>query len=114
MAQDIPQLIATARGFLTSQAYAADERLVLLAIVEQLEQTHAAPTLSRTRVSELLDYASVYGEFDETTPIGTVSTHDTAFSEAQLHAVIAYKRVLCLLPDDWAIIPESTKIGGQG
>ncbi len=42
MAQDIPQLIATARGFLTSQAYAADERPVLVAIVDQLEKTHAA------------------------------------------------------------------------
>ncbi|VVT20515.1 hypothetical protein SPHINGO391_470078 [Sphingomonas aurantiaca] len=42
MAQDIPQLIASARGFLTSQAYAADERPVLIAIVDQLEKTHAA------------------------------------------------------------------------
>ena len=42
MAQDIPQLIASARGFLTSQAYGSDERPVLLAIVDQLEKTHAA------------------------------------------------------------------------
>lgn len=42
MAQDIPQLIASARGFLANQAYAADERPVLLAIVDQLEKTYAA------------------------------------------------------------------------
>lgn len=42
MAQDIPQLIASARGFLTSQAYGSDERTVLIAIVDQLEKTHAA------------------------------------------------------------------------
>jgi hypothetical protein len=42
MAKDIPQLIASARGFLTSQAYGADERPVLIAIVDQLEKTHAA------------------------------------------------------------------------
>lgn len=42
MALDITQLIATARGFLASQAYAADERPVLIAIVDQLEKAHAA------------------------------------------------------------------------
>jgi len=42
MAQDVPQLIATARGFLTSMAYSADERPVLIAIVDQLEKTRAA------------------------------------------------------------------------
>lgn len=42
MAQDIPQLITAARGFLTSQAYGSDERTVLIAIVEQLEKTRAA------------------------------------------------------------------------
>lgn len=42
MAQDIPTLIASARGYLTSEAYGADERTVLIAIVNQLEKTHAA------------------------------------------------------------------------
>ena len=42
MAQDIPQLIASARGFLTSQAYGSDERTVLIAIVDQLEKAHLA------------------------------------------------------------------------
>lgn len=42
MAQDIPLLIATARGFLASHAYAANERPVLIAIVDQLEKAHAA------------------------------------------------------------------------
>ncbi len=42
MAQDIPQPIASSRGFLTSQDYGADERPVLIAIVDQLEKTRAA------------------------------------------------------------------------
>ena len=54
--------------------------------------------LSHARVSELLDYASVYGEFDEDTPIGTRSTHGSILTEGQLHAIIAYKKVLCLMP----------------
>ena len=58
MAQDTTQLIATARSFLASMAYSADERPVLVAIVDQLERTHAAlsaimehvhvPTLGQT------------------------------------------------------------------
>ena len=46
MAQDVTQLIATARGFLETMAYSADERPVLVAIVNQLERTHAALTPS--------------------------------------------------------------------
>ena len=42
MAQDVVQLIATARGYLTSMAYSADERLALIAIVDHLETTRAA------------------------------------------------------------------------
>ncbi len=54
--------------------------------------------LSHARVSELLDYASVYGEFDENTPVGTRSSHGTILTEGQLHAIIAYRKVLCLMP----------------
>lgn len=50
MAQDIPQLIASARGFLTSQAYGSDERTVLIAIVDQLEKTH----IPEKRVAEVM------------------------------------------------------------
>jgi hypothetical protein len=46
MAQDIPQLIADARTLLATLPYQATERLTLLAIVEQLEKTHAALTPS--------------------------------------------------------------------
>ena len=74
-------------------------------------QVGQAAMLSRTRIGELLDYASVYGEFDETTPVGTVSTHGTAFSEGQLHAIIAYKRVLGMLPEDWSV--PAGRTGGQ-
>jgi len=52
MAQDTTQLIATARGYLTSMAYSADERPVLVAIVDQLERTHAA-------LSAIMEHAHV-------------------------------------------------------
>lgn len=42
MAQDIPQLITAARGFLATMAYSADEHPVFVAIVDQLEKAHAA------------------------------------------------------------------------
>lgn len=42
MSQDVTQMIATARGFLTTMAYSADERLALIAIVDHLETTRAA------------------------------------------------------------------------
>lgn len=41
MAQDIPQLIADARGFLAKMAYASDERTVLLSVVNTLAATHS-------------------------------------------------------------------------
>ena len=46
MAQDVTQLVAAARGFLTTMAYSADERPILVAIVDQLEKTHSALTPS--------------------------------------------------------------------
>lgn len=68
--------------------------------IEQTPSPDCTAMLSRVRVSELLDYASVYGEFDENTPIGTRSTHGTILTEGQLHAIIAYRKVLCLIPAD--------------
>lgn len=41
MAQDIPQLVADARGFLSKMAYASDERTVLLRVVNTLASTVA-------------------------------------------------------------------------
>lgn len=64
--------------------------------------------LSHAHVSELLDYASCYGEFDENTPIGTRSSHGTVLTEGQLHAIIAYRKVLCLMPVD-ADVPGITE-----
>lgn len=65
--------------------------------------------LSETRIRELLDYASVYGEFDETTPIGTRSTHNTVLTEGQRHAIISYKKVLGLLDVDYV---REASLGG--
>ena len=68
--------------------------------IKQALSPDCTAMLSHDRVSELLDYASVYGEFDENTPIGTQSSHGSILSEGQLHAIIAYKKVLCLMPVD--------------
>jgi hypothetical protein len=113
MAQDVTQLVAAARGFLATMAYSAEERPVFAAIVDEIEKAHAKPMLSHTRVSELLDYASVYGEFSETTPLGTMSTHGTVLGRGQHHAIIAYKKVLCLLPIDWPVNSEQLETEGH-
>lgn len=76
--------------------------------IEQAPSPDCTAMLSHARVSELLDYASVYGEFDENTPIGTRSTHGTVLTEGQLHAIIAYRKVLCLMPVD-ADVPVLTE-----
>lgn len=66
--------------------------------------------LSPTRVAELLDYATVYGEFDETTPIGAISSHGTVLGFGQRHGIIAYKKVLGLLPVDHPLPTDATKV----
>lgn len=60
-------------------------------------------------VAELLDYATVYGEFDEATPIGAVSTHGTRLGFGQKHAIIAYKKVLRQLPIDYPLPADATR-----
>lgn len=56
--------------------------------------------LSQTRVEELLDYATVYGEFDETTPNGTQCEYGESFAtpmnDQRRSAIVAYKQVLGL------------------
>ena len=66
--------------------------------------------LTPTRVAELLDYATVYGEFDETTPIGANSSHGTKLGYGQQHAIIAYKKVLGQLPVDHPLPTDATKV----
>lgn len=66
--------------------------------IEQAPSPDCTAMLSRGLVTVLLDYATVYGEFDENTPIGTRSSHGSLLTEGQLHAIIAYKKVLCLMP----------------
>lgn len=60
--------------------------------------------LSASRICELLDYATCYGEFDENTPNGTVSKYgermSTPMNDIRRHAIWAYKKVLGLLDED--------------
>lgn len=52
--------------------------------------------LSTTRIEELLDYATTYGEFDENTPIGTPSESGlgTPMDETRRNAILVYKELL--------------------
>lgn len=60
--------------------------------------------LSQTRIEELLDYASCYGEFDENTSNGTTSSlSDQPMDDARRAAIVAYKTVLGQLSDDLAM-----------
>lgn len=55
--------------------------------------------LSRVRVEELLDYATVYGQFDELTPNGTLAdppSLGSPMSEGRRGAIRAYRQVLGL------------------
>lgn len=60
--------------------------------------------LSASRICELLDYATCYGEFDENTPNGTISKYGEKMSspmnDIRRHAIWVYKKVLGLLPED--------------
>jgi hypothetical protein len=58
--------------------------------------------ISESRVRELLDYASSYGTLDENSPNGTPCQHGgTPMNDARRAAIVAYKKVLGLLPDDY-------------
>lgn len=49
---------------------------------------------STTRISELLDYATIYGEFDENTPDGTTSDLGSPMCPERREAMLTYKRLL--------------------
>ncbi len=56
--------------------------------------------LSEPRVRELYHYASSYETMDEATPNGTPCAHGgTPMNDARRAAIIAYKKVLGLLPE---------------
>lgn len=59
--------------------------------------------LSFTRMAELLDYATCYGEFDEETPNGTISQYGESMSspmnDARRHAIWIYKRCMGIVPE---------------
>lgn len=66
--------------------------------------------LSRSRISEFLDYATSYGEFDENTPDGTVCpVGGTPMNESRRISIFIYKRVLGLL-DENAVYPATPSI----
>ena len=50
--------------------------------------------LSDTYIRELLDFATVYGEFDENTPNGTTSDLSTPMDDTKRDAIRVYKELL--------------------
>lgn len=59
--------------------------------------------LSASRIMELLDYATAYGEFSEDTPSGTETVTpgiSTPMNDMRRSAIWCYKRVLGLIPED--------------
>lgn len=69
--------------------------------------------LSASRICELLDYATCYGEFDENTPNGTISKYGESMSspmnDIRRHAIWIYKQVLGLLPEGATPPPVDTR-----
>lgn len=59
--------------------------------------------LSYSRMSELLDYATCYGEFDENTPDGTISKYGEGMSSPmnaeRRTAIWVYKRCMGIIPE---------------
>lgn len=65
----------------------------------KLVTDYESKMLSACRVSELLDYATSYGEMDENTPNGTVTESSAKpMCDERRATIIAYKKVLKLLP----------------
>lgn len=63
---------------------------------------HPDEKLSRSRVMELYHYASSYETLDENTPNGTPCQHGgIPMNDARRAAIIAYKKVLGLLPENY-------------
>lgn len=59
--------------------------------------------MTQTRVSEFHDYATCYGDHDENTPIGAFPKNGLGgpLTHQQRGAMVAYKKVLGLLPGDY-------------
>lgn len=58
--------------------------------------------ISTARICELLDYATVYGEWSEHTPNGTMTAlAGGPMNDYQRAAILTYKKVLGLLPEDY-------------
>ena len=111
MAQDIPQLIASARGFLASQAYGSDERPVLIAIVDQLEKTHEA--LKPFATAQMDDangekFADWQVQHDSD---GVTLNWDPDFENGATLTIGQFRRAHAAFHGE-TIIPESTKMEG--
>lgn len=73
----------------------------------EMEHPELAEGLSRTRISELLDYATVYGAVDENSPNGPIDDPLAGeyMTDVRRGAIWAYKRVLGLL-ENHSLAPE--------
>lgn len=61
-----------------------------------------AKMMSKSEIEEHLDYASSYGTLDENSPNGTPCEHGgNPMCDKRRATIVAYKRVLGLLPKDY-------------
>lgn len=56
--------------------------------------------MTRSRIEEMLDYVTLYGEWSEETPNGTVSKIcDRPMDDIRRAVILTYKRVLGIIPE---------------
>lgn len=81
------------------------------------EEGREITPLSATRISEFLDYATSYGEFNETTPNGTPCPNGgSPMNDSRRTAIWCYKKVLGIIPEDATLehVAPVTSTSGAG
>lgn len=75
------------------------------------EEGREVTPMSLNRIAEMLDYATVYGEWDENTPNGaTTGLAGEPMNDYRRNAIVLYKKVLGVLPEDYVVTrPETVK-----
>lgn len=82
------------------------------------EEGREVTPMSLNRIAEMLDYATVYGEWDENTPNGaTTGLAGEPMNDSRRTAIWVYKKVLGIIPEDAelaAVAPTVTVTSGAG